>query len=129
MPKSREDLPDPLKRSSDKAQRTFIKAHDSAEETYDGDEEIAHRTAYSALKHSFERKGDRWVGKGEKGPSDPHAKMPAPRKRAGEGETYAGVDAEGNSKEALYERARKLGIEGRSKMSKDELAKAISRRQ
>ncbi len=129
MPKSREDLPDPLKRSSDKAQRTFIKAHDSAEETYEGDEEIAHRTAYSALKHSFDRKGDRWVGKDEKGPSDPHARLPAGQKRAGKGETYGGVDAEGSSKEELYERARELEVEGRSKMSKDELARAVSRKQ
>jgi len=29
----------------------------------------------------------------------------------------------------LYERAKKLGIEGRSKMSKSELASAIARRQ
>jgi len=29
----------------------------------------------------------------------------------------------------LYERARKLGIEGRSSMSKEELAEAISKRQ
>jgi cation transport regulator ChaB len=129
MPKSRQDLPDPLKRSSEKAQRTFIRTHDSAEETYEGNEEIAHRTAYSALKHSFEKKGDRWVEKDEKGPSDPHAKLPARPKRAGKGETYGGVDAEGNSKQELYERAKELDIEGRSKMSKGELADAISRRQ
>jgi cation transport regulator ChaB len=66
------ELPDTLKRSSGKAQRTFAKAHDSAVEEY-GEGERAHRVAYSALKHSFEKKGDRWVAKDEKGPSDPRA--------------------------------------------------------
>jgi Rho termination factor, N-terminal domain len=35
----------------------------------------------------------------------------------------------GNSKRELYERARKLGIEGRSRMTKAELAEAIGKRQ
>jgi hypothetical protein len=39
------------------------------------------------------------------------------------------VDVEGNTKEELYDRARRLDIEGRSKMSKRELARAIARRQ
>jgi cation transport regulator ChaB len=60
------ELPSTLKRSSAKAQRTFAKAHDSAVEQY-GEGERAHRVAYSALKHSFERKGDRWVPKKRKG--------------------------------------------------------------
>ena len=29
--------------------------------------------AYSALKHMFEKKADRWVKKDHKGPSDPRA--------------------------------------------------------
>jgi cation transport regulator ChaB len=66
------ELPDTLKRSPAKAQRTFAKAHDSAAEQY-GDGERAHRVAYSALKHSFEKVGDRWEPKHEKGPSDPRA--------------------------------------------------------
>lgn len=33
-------------------------------------------------------------------------------------------DYYGNTKEQLYKRARKLGIEGRSKMNKEELAEA-----
>jgi hypothetical protein len=39
------------------------------------------------------------------------------------------VDVEGNSKGELYERAKKLGVKGRSKMSKTELARAIARKQ
>ena len=52
------ELPSTLQRSPAKAQRTFAKAHDSAVETY-GEGERAHRAAYSALKHSFEKRGDR----------------------------------------------------------------------
>jgi cation transport regulator ChaB len=123
------ELPDTLRRSSAKAQRTFAKAHDSAVEQY-GEGERAHRTAFAALKHTHERKGDRWVAKPHKGPSDPRSKQPSTAaKRAGRGETYGGVDAEQNSKQELYERARRLRIEGRSKMSKSELAKAIARKQ
>jgi len=33
----------------------------------------------------------------------------------------------GHTKDELYERARKAGIRGRSKMTKDELARAIAR--
>src|SRR3712207_5454600 len=72
MPKKKSDLPGTLKRSPAKAQRTFMKAHDNAEEQY-GDEERAHRTAFSALKHSFEKVGDHWEEKDAKGPSDPQA--------------------------------------------------------
>ena len=125
---AREEMPDTIKRSSAKAQRTWAKAHDSAVETY-GEGERAHRTAFSALKHSFEKRGDRWVAKKEKGPSDPQAKKSGRAARKGSGETYGGVDAYGNSKEELYERAKKLGIEGRSKMSKAELARAIAKKQ
>ena len=62
------ELPDTLKRSSGKAQRTWAKAHDSAAEQY-GEGARAHRTAFAALKHTHERKGDRWVAKDEPGPS------------------------------------------------------------
>jgi hypothetical protein len=39
------------------------------------------------------------------------------------------VDVEGNTKDELYERARELDIPGRSKMDKQELGKAIARKQ
>jgi len=123
------ELPSTLRRSSGKAQRTFAKAHDAAAEQY-GDGERAHRTAYAALKRTHERKGDRWVAKPEPGPSDPRSKQPtSAAKRAGRGETFGGVDVEGNTKAELYERARRLGIEGRSRMSKAELGRAIARAQ
>jgi cation transport regulator ChaB len=123
------ELPSTLKNSSAKAQRTFAKAHDRAAEQY-GEGERAHRTAYAALKHTHERKGDRWVAKDEAGPSDPRSKQRTTEaKRAGRGETYGGVDAEHNTRQELYDRARRLGVEGRSKMSKRELARAIAKAQ
>jgi cation transport regulator ChaB len=120
------ELPLTLQRSSEAAQRTWAKAHDSAVEQY-GEGERAHRTAYSALKHKFEKKGDRWVAKDGKGPSDPRAKDP--KAREGRSKSYGGVDVEGNSKQELYQRAKELGVEGRSSMSKEELAEAIARKQ
>ena len=122
------ELPETLQKSSAKAQRTFAKTHDSAAEQY-GEGERAHRTAYAALKHTHEKVGDHWEAKDEPGPSDPRSKKSTAAKRRGEGETYGGVDAEGNTKQDLYDRAKALGIEGRSKMSKGELARAISKRQ
>ena len=70
---SKSDLPGTIQRSSKKAQRTYKKTLENAHDEYDS-EERAHRTAYSALKHSFEKVGDHWEEKDEKGPSDEHAK-------------------------------------------------------
>jgi cation transport regulator ChaB len=120
----KEELPSTIERSPKKAQRTWIKAHDSAVETY-GEGERAHRTAYSALKHEFEKVGDHWEPKGRKGPSDKQAKKSTPRSRTS-GDTAGGVDANA-SKSHLYEVAKKLDISGRSRMGKDELVKAIQR--
>jgi cation transport regulator ChaB len=129
MPVSKKkDLPSTVQRSPAKAQRTYAKAHDSAVETY-GEGERAHRTAYSALKHSFERRGDHWEPKDRKGPSDPQAKKSTPESRRRPSRTYGGVDVEGNSKQELYERAKQYGVEGRSSMSKQELAEAIAKKQ
>jgi cation transport regulator ChaB len=124
----REELPETLERSPKKAQQTWIKTHDSAVDSY-GEGERAHRTAYASLKHSFEKVGDRWQAKDEKGPSDPRAKRGGAAARRGEGETFGGVDVEGNTKADLYERARNAGIKGRSNMDKQELARAIARRE
>jgi hypothetical protein len=121
------ELPGTLKRSPAKAQRTFAKAHDGAVESY-GEGERAHRAAYAALKHTFKKVGDHWEPKDSKGPSDPRSRKSGAAARRGEGKTYGGVDFEGSSKEELYEQAKKLGVEGRSRMSKEELAEAISRR-
>jgi hypothetical protein len=120
-------MPSTIRRSSPKAQRTWSKAHDNAVEEY-GEGRRSHQTAFAALKHSFEKKGDRWVEKDRKGPSDSRAaRSPAKGERGGR--TAGGVDVVGNTKEALYERARRLGVRGRSAMSKEELARAIARKQ
>jgi cation transport regulator ChaB len=117
----REELPSTLERSSRDAQRTWIKAHDSAVDQY-GEGERAHRVAYGALKHKYEKVGDHWERKegGRKGPSDPQAARP----RQQGGRSGEGVD-EKASKEHLYDIAKRLGVEGRSRMSKTELLGAI----
>ena len=120
------DLPGTLQRSPRKAQRTYAKTLESAEEQY-GEGERASRTAYSSLKHSHEKVGDHWEPKDEKGPSDERAKNS--RARENKGRTAGGVDVEGHSKAELYQRAAKLGVKGRSKMSKMELGQAIARKQ
>jgi cation transport regulator ChaB len=128
MPVTREELPDTLKRSPKHAQDIYLETLDSAHEQYDSEEQ-AHRTAFAALKHSYEKVGDHWEPKDEKGPSDPRSKGTTAEKRRGQGETAGGVDVEGHTKAELYERAKKLGVKGRSQMSKMELAQAIARRQ
>ncbi|GAB3213012.1 ChaB family protein [Marinactinospora thermotolerans] len=121
---AREELPATLRRSPQKAQETWSKAHDSAVDSY-GEGERAHRVAYAALKHEFEKVGDHWEPKGRKGPSDAQAANPrAPKGRGSDRETAGGVDANA-SKKHLYERARQLDVEGRSKMSKQELVGAL----
>ncbi|MDQ0381647.1 ChaB family protein [Amycolatopsis thermophila] len=118
----REALPSTLKRSSKKAQDTWVKTHDSAVETY-GEGRRAHQTAYASLKHSFEKVGDHWEEKGRKGPSDKQASRGAGRKPAA---TAGGVDAKA-SKQHLYDVAKKLDIKGRSSMNKNELVDAIQK--
>lgn len=63
MPNRSIELPGTIRRSPAKAQRTYRKTLESALDTYDGDEERAHRTALAALKHSFEKVGDHWEPK------------------------------------------------------------------
>jgi cation transport regulator ChaB len=121
---ARDDLPETLRRSPTKAHETWIKTHDSAVETY-GEGERAHRTAFSALKHSFEKVGDHWEPKERKGPSDAQAAQSAPRSRRSR-PTAGGVDANA-SKAHLMDVARKLDVKGRSKMSKAELVEAIGK--
>ncbi len=75
MPTSKEDLPGTIKRSPAKAQRTYEKTLDAAHDEYDS-EQRAHRTAYAAVKHSFEKVGDHWEPKGQKGPSDSRVEEP-----------------------------------------------------
>ncbi|MGA4682892.1 ChaB family protein [Micromonospora sp. AB353] len=118
----REVLPSTLRRSPAKAQRTWEKTHDSAVETY-GEGERAHRTAFAAVKHEFEKVGDHWEPKGRKGPSDKQAEGGGPARRA---PTAGGVDANA-TKDHLMEVAKKLDVRGRSRMTKPELVKAIEK--
>jgi cation transport regulator ChaB len=130
MPKTTKDgsakpseLPSTLKRSPKKAQRTFAKAHDSAADEY-GDEKRANQVAWAAVKHSFEKVGDRWAlkEKGKKGPSDAQA-------AGGRGtnkKTKGGVDANA-TKDHLLALAKKLDISGRSNMKKKQLVEAIQK--
>jgi len=122
---ARKELPSTLKRSPRKAQETWIKAHDAAVEQY-GEGERAHRTAFSAVKHSFEKVGDHWEPKAEKGPSDAQAARGGSAARRSSGRTAGGVDANA-SKEHLMQVARRLEIRGRSRMSKKELVEAIGK--
>ncbi|HLJ99048.1 MAG TPA: ChaB family protein [Streptosporangiaceae bacterium] len=122
----KDELPGTIQRSPKQAQKIFAKAHDSAAEQY-GDGERAHRVAYAALKRKFQKVGDHWEKKAHTGPSDPRAADP--KARENHGKTYGGVDYFGSSKKELLKRAAALGIRGRSKMTKDELADAIARKQ
>jgi cation transport regulator ChaB len=116
------ELPSTLEKSPAKAQRTFAKAHDAAAEQY-GEGERAHRVAYSAVKHSYEKVGDHWEPKSKKGPSDSRARSRGPRAK---GRTAEGVDANA-SKKHLLDVARRLDIAGRSTMSKSQLVDAIKK--
>jgi cation transport regulator ChaB len=124
----KERLPETLKRSPTKAQRTWAKTHDSAVEQY-GEGERAHRTAYGALKHSFEKVGDHWEPKEHPGPSDPQSARTDKGKRDRPSETFGGVDVIGHNRRELYERAAALDVPGRARMNKEQLARAIAQRQ
>jgi cation transport regulator ChaB len=120
---ARKELPSTLQRSPEKAQETWIKTHDSAVQTY-GEGERAHRTAFSAVKHSFEKVGDRWEPKDAKGPSDDQAAGGIDSQD--DRETAGGVNANA-SKKHLMEVARRLAVRGRSTMTKAELVDAIQK--
>jgi len=117
----RDDVPSTLQRSDEKAQRTYAETRDSVEDRYD-DAARARRTAWAAVKHTHEKVGDHWEPKegGRRGPSDARA--------AGglgtDAPTAGGVDA-GATKAHLQQVARRLGVPGRSRMTKGELVEAI----
>ncbi|MBF6327793.1 ChaB family protein [Nocardia transvalensis] len=116
------ELPSTLRKSDEHAQRIFAETHDSALEEY-GSEQRAHRVAYAALKHSYEKVGDHWEPKKKRGPSDERAKSGGPD---AEGETAEGVNANA-SKRHLLDIAGRLQISGRWKMTKDQLVEAIEK--
>ncbi|WP_219417510.1 ChaB family protein [Pseudonocardia nigra] len=119
----KDEVPSTVKRSDDKAMRTWVATYDSAMESYDGDGERAHRMAFAALKHTHEKVGDHWEPKEQNGPSDEQAAQPG---LSADGKTAGGVAANA-SKQHLYDVAKKLDISGRSSMSKDELVEAIQK--
>jgi cation transport regulator ChaB len=119
--KKDEDLPSTIQRSDEHAQAVYRETLRSAEQEY-GDGERAHRTAFAALKHSYEKVGDHWEAKDEKGPSDQGAAEGGP----GRHDTKGGVDTNA-SKAHLMDVAKRLEVSGRSSMTKDELVDAIQK--
>lgn len=117
---AKDEIPSTLQRSPKHAQDIFTETLDSANETY-GPGERAHRTAYAAVKHEYEKVGDHWEEKDSSGPSDSGAAG-----TRGSGETQGGVDANA-TKAHLMEVAKRLDVSGRSTMDKDELVQAIKR--
>lgn len=115
------EVPSTVQRSDAHAQATWSAAHDSAVEQY-GEGERAHRTAFAALKHTYEKVGDHWEAKAEAGPSDSRAASPG----RDEGTPAGGVDATA-SRAHLYRLAQRLDIPGRSTMTKDELVRALQK--
>src|SRR3954463_15617833 len=118
---AKKELPSTIQRSDEHAQDVYSATLDSADQEY-GDGERAHRTAFAALKHSYEKVSDHWEAKDEKGPSDRGAAEGGP----GNHETKGGVDANA-SKAHLLEVAKRLDVHGRSSMTKDELVDAIQK--
>nr|WP_231747861.1 ChaB family protein [Auraticoccus cholistanensis] len=114
-------MPSTLQRSDEHARRTYAAAHDAAVEQY-GEGGRAHRVAWSAVKHSYEKVGDHWEPKETAGPSDAQAEGGVDSGRA----TAGGVDANA-SLAHLYELARRLDVPGRSRMTKQQLVEALRR--
>ena len=98
---------------------------ESAEETH-GDGEAAHRIALASLKHSFEKVGDHWEAKAKKGPSDAQDAKRGHAARRSKTKTAGGVDAFA-TKEHLLDVAKRLDVNGRSRMTKAELVDAIDK--
>lgn len=109
------EIPSTIERSDKHAQHLWKKAHDSAVETY-GEGGRAHRVAFAALKHEYEKRGDKWIRKGSKGPSDPQAARGPTTRRKSTDEPRAPTaggkvakteqDARRKAKEARSEAAR-----------------------
>jgi hypothetical protein len=113
-------MPKTTKRGHAKKSELPSTLHDAAAEQY-GEGEPAYRVAFSALKHSFEKVGDHWEPKAEKGPSDERDLSGGPN---ASGESAEGVDTNATKKH-LMDIARRLDVPGRSTMNKDDLVAAI----
>lgn len=117
-----EDIPSTLRRSPRKAQETYAKAHDAAEKEY-GEGQRAHRVAFAAVKHSFEKVGDHWEPKSGEGPSDAQARRGFRQQPT---RTAQGVNAN-SSKQHLLQVAARLDVPGRTSMTKPQLVQAIEK--
>lgn len=119
----KQDMPSTIRRSEKHAEDIYVKTHDHAVEEY-GEGEKAHRTALASLKHEYRKSGDRWVPKGHTGPSDDRAAS-----RDNTGKTAGGYDVGPRATlKELRQEARELDIHGRSRMSKDQLKQAITKK-
>jgi cation transport regulator ChaB len=127
MPTQQERIPDTIKRSPAKVRRAYEETLDSAHEQYRS-EERAHRAAWASVKHIAEKVGDHWELKRSYGASDPQSTQHGAQARSRPKATAGGVDVYGHTKQELYQRAKRAGIKGRSRMTKLELAQAIARR-
>ena len=123
--KEKERLPSTLKRSPAKAQNTYMHTLESAEKVH-GDGEAAHRIAFGSLKHSFEKVGDHWEQKDERGPSDEQDAKRGQEAIHSTTPTAGGVNANA-AKAHLLDVARRLDVSGRSRMTKAELVVAIDK--
>lgn len=123
--KDKTDIPSTIERSEPHAQRIWKKTHDSAVKTY-GEGGTAYRVAYAALKHQYKKRGNRWVRKAEKGPSDPQAargpttrhkstdKPAAPTARGKVAHSEKEAKAKAKEAKKEYDRERRKKIKAKS---------------
>jgi hypothetical protein len=112
-------LPSTLEKSPKHAQDIFRETLVAAEKEY-GVGERASRTAFASLKHSFEKVGDHWEAKDEKGPSEPDTGR--------DRETFGGVDIVGHTKDELLTQAQRVHANVSASMTKAEIAREIDKR-
>jgi ChaB len=119
----KKDLPGAIRRSPKKVRKAYVKALGSVQDQSDGDKQRAHRKAVASLGDRFQKVGDHW----EKTPNGAAPRRATQRARTNKGTNRTGAD--GQTKDELYQRAVKLGVKGRSKMNKRQLAQAVARKQ
>ncbi|MFI8192169.1 plasmid stabilization protein [Streptomyces sp. NPDC085946] len=106
--------------SSSKRERQYEHIKDSAEDRGASEgraKELAARTVNKQRARSGEAKSS----------SSSSTKGKSPSQRGGERSGKSGSGGSGPTREQLYQEAKKKGIEGRSTMNKDQLAKALGR--
>jgi cation transport regulator ChaB len=114
------EIPSTIMRSDEHAQAIWKATHDSAVKTY-GEGGAAHRVAYAALKHQYEKRGNKWVKKQEKGPSDPQAaRGPTTRHRSTDPDR---APTAGGKVARTEEEAREKAREARREYARDRAAR------